>query len=67
MVLCTDGLTRVVDEDTAAQLISRLSPDAAVDALIQAALDGGGPDNITVVIMELDCDTDRKKEEKLYG
>lgn len=67
VVLCTDGLTRVVDEDTAAQLISRLSPDAAVDALIQAALDGGGPDNITVVIMGLDCDTDRKKEEKLYG
>ncbi len=54
LVLCTDGLTRVVDEARAAAIIAQLPPDQAVDALIQAALDGGGPDNITVVIMELD-------------
>jgi protein phosphatase len=50
VLLATDGLTDVVDEDTiAATLQRRRHPRAAVDALIQRALDLGAPDNVTCV------------------
>lgn len=51
-LLCSDGLTRIV---TDAQLQERLAmPDlpAIVATLIGMALEGGGPDNVTVVVAE---------------
>ena len=49
LLLCTDGLTNMVD-DTA--LSALLGNHADIDRLIQSALDGGGTDNITAVLME---------------
>lgn len=54
MLLCTDGLTKVVESDRIAAAVSQLPAAQAVETLIQAALDGGGPDNVTVAVMELD-------------
>jgi type VI secretion system protein ImpM len=51
-LLCSDGLTRIV---TDAQLQERLASSdlrAMVSGLIGLALDGGGPDNVTVVVAE---------------
>lgn len=55
MLLCTDGLTRMVNDDGLARAIERYpgDPQAACDYLIAAANDNGGPDNITVVIIEV--------------
>jgi PPM family protein phosphatase len=51
LLLCTDGLTELVAETKIAEIISRAdSPQPAVNALIKAALDAGGNDNITVVL-----------------
>ncbi|HSE22423.1 MAG TPA: protein phosphatase 2C domain-containing protein [Pyrinomonadaceae bacterium] len=51
VLLCTDGLTEMVpDDQIAAILNSTGSSDNASQELINAALDGGGRDNITVVI-----------------
>jgi protein phosphatase len=51
LLLCTDGLTEPVpDEQIAVILAQQASPEAACDALIEAALNRGGPDNITVVV-----------------
>jgi serine/threonine protein phosphatase PrpC len=51
LLLCTDGLTNPVDLPEIEQILQRNSdPQQACDALIQAALDHGGPDNITAVI-----------------
>ena len=51
LLLCTDGLTDAVsDERIAALLAGNPDPEAACQALVNAALDAGGLDNITVVV-----------------
>jgi len=51
VLLCTDGLTEMVPDDKiAAILTSTGSSDSACQELINAALDGGGRDNITAVV-----------------
>lgn len=50
-LLCSDGLTRHVSDDRIRErLMSMTSARQACEALLQDALDGGGEDNITVVI-----------------
>jgi serine/threonine protein phosphatase PrpC len=52
VLLCSDGLTGVVDDDRIADLLtSGAEPEAACLALIEAANAAGGPDNITVVLL----------------
>jgi serine/threonine protein phosphatase PrpC len=54
LLLCSDGLTRMVPEAAMAQAISRLrDPQRICDSLIDAANQNGGPDNITVVVVEV--------------
>ena len=50
-VLCSDGLTDMLDDETIAQVLLRceLLPEAAT-ALVDAANDAGGKDNISVVL-----------------
>ena len=51
LLLCTDGLTDMVDDkDIAAILQKNGSAQAACDALVKAALDHGGHDNVTAVL-----------------
>jgi PPM family protein phosphatase len=54
LLLCTDGLTRTVSDAQLAAALDRYrgDPQRACDHLIDAANTGGGPDNITVVIVE---------------
>jgi serine/threonine protein phosphatase PrpC len=50
-LMCSDGLTRhVTDERIAEVLAAMTSSKQACEQLLQDALDGGGSDNITVVI-----------------
>jgi len=54
LLLCTDGLTGMVsDEEIAAILARSEEPAALADHLVQAALAGGGEDNVTVIVVEL--------------
>lgn len=51
LLLCTDGLTEMVDDvKIAGVLESESSADAACRRLIALALDAGGKDNVTVVV-----------------
>jgi serine/threonine protein phosphatase PrpC len=51
LLLCTDGVTDLVDEATIARtLTAHGSPQAACRALVELALDRGGKDNVTVVL-----------------
>lgn len=54
LLLCTDGLTDLVDSAEIAAAIHRHagSPADAVEQLIQAANDAGGRDNVTAVVVE---------------
>lgn len=52
LLLCTDGLTGLVpDESIAAILLSIPDPEAACRALVDAANAAGGTDNITVLVI----------------
>lgn len=51
LLLCTDGLTNMVDDAELAQLLGRGDAQEACDALVDAALDHGGVDNVTVVVV----------------
>jgi protein phosphatase len=54
LLLATDGLTGLVtDDEIESMLASAPTPSDAVDTLIDAALDSGGHDNITVVVVDL--------------
>jgi PPM family protein phosphatase len=51
VLLCSDGLTDAVDDDTIRALLADGATAAAVcQALVDRALDGGGHDNITVIV-----------------
>ena len=53
-LLCSDGLHGVVDDWSIKELLlDSRSPDAASSALIDAANNGGGPDNITAVVFDV--------------
>jgi protein phosphatase len=55
LLLCSDGLTSMISEqDVARVLASTEDLDEAARALIQAANDAGGRDNITVVLFRLE-------------
>lgn len=54
LLACSDGLVKEVRPDLIEEiLIDAPDPQSAVDRLIRAALDGGGRDNVTVVIVEV--------------
>ena len=51
LLLCSDGLTEhVSDERLRDVLRSMTSAQQACETLLQEALDGGGTDNITIVV-----------------
>ena len=51
VLLCSDGLTDCVDDDTIAATLAGGRPSSDVcRQLLQLALDGGGPDNITAIV-----------------
>ena len=57
-LLCSDGLSGVVSHETMEEaLASYQAPQETVQELIQLALRGGGPDNITCIVADV-LDTD---------
>ena len=51
LLLCSDGLTDCVDDETIGVTLQRaLSSREACDRLVQLALDSGGRDNVTVIV-----------------
>lgn len=54
LLLCSDGLYDMVHSQTTTQILSEKAPvEERVDKLIDAALDAGGKDNVTVVVIDL--------------
>jgi protein phosphatase len=50
LLLCTDGLTKHVSDERIAPLLTGDSVERSAQSLIDAALEGGGSDNVTVVV-----------------
>lgn len=54
LLLCSDGLTKHVSDDAIRAILERpLGADAACRELVEAALAGGGSDNVTVVVARM--------------
>src|SRR5678815_83356 len=55
-LLCSDGLSGVVPHETIAAILAGAEAlDTMCDRLIAAANQGGGPDNITVLVLQVDA------------
>ncbi len=53
-LLCSDGLSGVVTEQTLHQTLSSVAdPDKAALRLVELAIKGGGPDNITCIVADV--------------
>jgi serine/threonine protein phosphatase PrpC len=53
IVLCTDGLTSMVEDESILQILQEeRDPQAAADRMVHEANDAGGEDNITVIVMD---------------
>lgn len=53
LVLCTDGLWSLIGEQELASVIRANTPLEACRALVNLALDRGGPDNITLLVLRV--------------
>jgi serine/threonine protein phosphatase PrpC len=53
LLLCTDGLTNMVDDRGVELLLGKGDATEAADALVEAALGNGGIDNVTVVVVDV--------------
>jgi protein phosphatase len=64
LLLCSDGLTGVVDDEVIAHTLQDVAdPDEAVNTLVDRANDAGGPDNITVLLLRYE-DPDAAEEKR---
>jgi serine/threonine protein phosphatase PrpC len=50
LVLCTDGLSSLVEEDEMSAIVERYGPEESVERLIARANEQGGTDNITALV-----------------
>lgn len=52
-LLCSDGLSGVISHETLAEAMHIPDPQTCADRMIELALRGGGPDNVTVIIADV--------------
>jgi serine/threonine protein phosphatase PrpC len=52
-LLCTDGLSDVVSTDTMLEALQIPDAQESADRLVELALRGGGPDNVTVIVADV--------------
>lgn len=52
-LLCSDGLSGVVTDETLADSLTEPDPEKAADTLVRLALRGGGPDNVTCIVADV--------------
>jgi serine/threonine protein phosphatase PrpC len=55
VLLCSDGLTKMLDDDQiAAIVVDKKEPEAISEELVRHANDAGGHDNVTVVVAKIE-------------
>ncbi len=67
-LLCSDGLTSMVDEHTIERLLADTdTAESAAGELVRAALNAGGEDNVTVIVFRIDDLTPTEDDEQTPG
>jgi PPM family protein phosphatase len=54
LLLCSDGLTKHVPDERIAEMLATGTSESICQKLIDAALEGGGTDNVTVIVARAD-------------
>lgn len=65
-LLCSDGLSGVVTYETLSDTIKIPDAQACADRMIELALKGGGPDNVTVIVADV-VDIDFGEDAPIVG
>ncbi|RVW07761.1 serine/threonine protein phosphatase [Prescottella agglutinans] len=65
-LLCSDGLSDVVSDETIANTMREGTHDECADRLIELALRSGGPDNVTVIVADV-IDLDYGQSHPIVG
>jgi len=65
-LLCSDGLSDVVSDETIANTMREGTNDECADRLIELALRSGGPDNVTVIVADV-IDLDYGQSHPIVG
>lgn len=60
LLLCSDGLSDMVQDEQIAAILQGNSTKQAAEMLLEAALDNGGRDNISLILIDL---TSTKEED----
>ena len=67
-LICSDGLSGVVSNSgIAAALLSALDAQDVADRLVKESLDGGAPDNVTIVVVDIGSPADRVDSPTVVG
>ena len=53
ILLCTDGLSGMVEDEEIAAVVSHADPQSGAEELVKMANERGGPDNITVTVIKV--------------
>jgi len=64
-LVCSDGLFSELPDEVILPLLAAGTPQQAADALVSAANDAGGRDNVTVVVVDIESDDDGADERTL--
>jgi protein phosphatase len=64
-LVCSDGLFSELPDEVIRPLLAAGTPQQAADALVSAANDAGGRDNVTVVVVDIESDDDGADERTL--
>jgi PPM family protein phosphatase len=64
-LICSDGLFSELPDEVILPLLAVGVPQQAADALVAAAVDAGGRDNVTAIVVDIDPDDDGAAETTL--
>ncbi|MFN7825637.1 MAG: Stp1/IreP family PP2C-type Ser/Thr phosphatase [Pseudobdellovibrionaceae bacterium] len=53
LLLCSDGLSGMVEDDQIEEILTRFTGESAVEECVKTALENGGSDNVTVLLVEV--------------
>ncbi len=62
-LICSDGLFSELPDDAILSLLAAGTPQDAAEALVGAANDAGGRDNVTAIVVDVDSDDDADVDE----
>jgi serine/threonine protein phosphatase PrpC len=62
LVLCTDGLSGLVDDEELRDIVQQLGPQESAYHLVERANEHGGPDNITAIVVRISLEESKEPQ-----